>query len=78
MDEEMKKRKKKKPADAGDGGHKKPWQETCATPEEIKAMLSERTILLYNEVLFRTHVHLLSHVLTSCETDQLLLSIFDG
>ena len=30
--------------------HKKPWQETYATPEEIKAMLSERAILRYNEV----------------------------
>ena len=45
MDEEKKKRKKK-PVDAGDGGHKKPWQETYATPEEIKAMLSERVMLL--------------------------------
>ena len=55
MDEEKKKRKKK-PAESGDGGHKKPWQETCATPEEIKAMLSERVMLRYNEVRGRTVV----------------------
>ena len=59
MDEEKKKRKKKA-ADAGDGGHKKPWQETYATPEEIKAMLDRKVSLRYNEVRGRTEIHWLS------------------
>ena len=77
MDEEKKKRKKKA-VDAGDGGHKKPWQETCATPEEIKAMLSERVMLRYNEVRGRTEIHRLSQGLTIGENDQGLLTIFGG
>ena len=77
MDEEKKKRKKK-PADAGDGGHKKPWQETYATPEEIKTMLSERVTLRYNEVRGRTEIHRLSQGLTIGENDQGLLTIFGG
>ena len=77
MDEEKKKRKKK-PVDAGDGGHKKPWQETYATPEEIKAMLSERVLLRYNEVRGRTKIHRLSQGLTIGENDQGLLTIFGG
>ena len=40
--------------------HKQPWQEKYATPEEIKAMLSERVMLRYNEVRGRTEVHYLS------------------
>ena len=78
MDEEKKKRKKKKPADSRDGGHKKPWQETCATPEEIKAMLSERVLLRYNEVRGRTEIHRLSQGLSIGENDQGLLTIFGG
>ena len=78
MDEEKKKRKKKKSVDAGDGGHKKPWQETYATPEEIKAMLSERVLLRYNEVRGRTEIHRLSQGLTIGENDQGLLTIFGG
>jgi hypothetical protein len=35
MDEEKKKRKKKKAADSGDSGHKKPWQETSRSAEEL-------------------------------------------
>ena len=77
MDEEKKKRKKRA-VDAGDGGHKKPWQETCATPEEIKAMLSERVLLRYNEVRGRTEIHRLSQGLTIGENDQGLLTIFGG
>ena len=77
MDEEKKKRKKK-PMDSGDNGHKKPWQETYATPEEIKAMLSERVILRYNEVRGRTEIHRLSQGLTIGENDQGLLTIFGG
>ncbi|MBQ3768496.1 MAG: hypothetical protein II866_05810, partial [Prevotella sp.] len=78
MDEEKKKRKKKKAADAGDGGHKKPWQETYATPEEIKAMLDDRVLLRYNEVRGRTEIHRLSQGLTIGENDQGLLTIFGG
>jgi hypothetical protein len=77
MDEEKKKRKKRA-VDAGDGGHKKPWQETYATPEEIKTMLSERAILRYNEVRGRTEIHRLSQGLTIGENDQGLLTIFGG
>ena len=58
--------------------HKKPWQETCATPEEIKAMLSERAILRYNEVRGRTEIHRLSQGLTIGENNQGLLTIFGG
>ena len=42
MDEEKKKRKKK-PVDAGDGGHKKPWQETYATPTKSSSIANSRT-----------------------------------
>ena len=83
MDEEKKKRKKKKrkkkkAADAGDGGHKKPWQETYATPEEIKAMLADRVLLRYNEVRGRTEIHRLSQGPTIGENEQGLLTIFGG
>ena len=40
--------------------HKKPWQETYATPEEIKAMLDSRVSLRYNEVRGRPEIHWLS------------------
>ena len=48
MDE--KKKGKKKETSDGNEGHKKPWQEVYATPEEIKAMLANRVSLRYNEV----------------------------
>ena len=44
----MAKQKTKK--DEAPREHKKPWQETYATPEEIKAMLDSRVSLRYNEV----------------------------
>ena len=58
--------------------HKKPWQDTYATPEEIKAMLSERVLLRYNEVRGRTEVHWLSQGLTIGEDEQGRLTIFGG
>ena len=78
MDEEKKKRKKKKLAESGDSGHKKPWQETYATPEEIKAMLADRVLLRYNEVRGRTEIHRLSQGPTIGENEQGLLTIFGG
>ena len=48
MDE--KKKGKKKETSNSNEGHKKPWQEVYATPEEIKAMLANRVSLRYNEV----------------------------
>ena len=66
----------------GQGGspkeHKRPWQETTATPQEIKAMLSERVLLRYNEVRGRTEIHWLSQGLTIGEDEQGLLTIFGG
>ena len=79
-DEKPKKQKKRSAAkeDGGGKGHKRPWQETMATPEEIKAMLSERVLLRYNEVRGRTEVHWLSQGLTIGEDEQGLLTIFGG
>ena len=51
---------KKTKKDEAPREHKKPWQETYATPEEIKAMLSERVMLRYNEVRGQTEIHWLS------------------
>ena len=56
--------------------HKKAWQETCATVEEIKAMVSERVLLRYNEVRRRTEVHWLSEGPVIQEDEQGLLTIF--
>ena len=56
--------------------HKKPWQETYATPEEIKAMVSNRVMLRYNEVRRRTEVHWLSEGPVIQENEQGLLTIF--
>ena len=56
--------------------HKKAWQETCATVEEIKAMVSERVLLRYNEVRRRTEVHWLSEGPIIQEDEQGLLTIF--
>ena len=81
MSDEKPKKQKKRSAAKEDGGgkeHKRPWQETTATPEEIKAMLSERVLLRYNEVRGRTEVHWLSQGLTIGEDEQGLLTIFGG
>ena len=56
--------------------HKKPWQETYATVEEIKQMVSERVLLRYNEVRRRTEVHWLSEGPVIQEDEQGLLTIF--
>ena len=58
--------------------HKKSWQETYATPEEIKAMLSERVMLRYNEVRGRTEIHWLSAGPVLKADEQGLLTIFGG
>ena len=60
------------------GSHKASWQETYATPEEIKAMLSERVMLRYNEVRGRTEVHYLSAGPVLKADEQGLLTIFGG
>ena len=54
MDNKDNKKKPKKKTDEAPREHKKSWQEQYATPEEIKAMLSERVMLRYNEVRGRT------------------------
>jgi predicted P-loop ATPase len=56
--------------------HKKPWQETYATVEEIKQMVSNRVMLRYNEVRRRTEVHWLSEGPVIQENEQGLLTIF--
>ena len=58
--------------------HKKPWQETVATPDEIKAMLDNRVSLRYNEVRGRTEIHWLSAGPVIGEDEQGLLTIFGG
>ena len=58
--------------------HKKSWQETYATPEEIKAMLSERVMLRYNEVRGQTEIHWLSAGPVLKADEQGLLTIFGG
>ena len=79
-DEKPKKRKPKSAAKEDGGGkeHKRSWQETYATPEEIKAMLSERVMLRYNEVRGRTEVHYLSAGPVLKADEQGLLTIFGG
>ena len=72
----MKKETKKK--DDAPREHKRPWQETMATPQEIKAMLSERVLLRYNEVRGRTEIHWLSQGPVIGEDEQGLLTIFGG
>ena len=72
----MVKRKTKK--DEAPREHKKPWQEQYATPEEIKAMLSERVMLRYNEVRGRTEIHWLSAGPVLKADEQGLLTIFGG
>ena len=75
METETKTKTKKKTKKEG-GEHKRPWQEVYATPEEIRAMLSERVMLRYNEVRGRTEIHWLSEGLTIGEDEQGLLTIF--
>ena len=58
--------------------HKKSWQETYATPEEIKAMLDTRVSLRYNEVRGRTEIHYLSAGPVIRADEQGLLTIFGG
>ena len=72
----MKKEKQKK--DEAPREHKKPWQETYATPEEIKAMLDSRVSLRYNEVRGRTEIHWLSAGPVLKADEQGLLTIFGG
>ena len=72
----MAKQKTKK--DEAPREHKKPWQETYATPEEIKAMLNERVMLRYNEVRGRTEIHWLSAGPVIRADEQGLLTIFGG
>ena len=69
----MKKETKK---DEAPREHKKPWQETYATPEEIKAMLDRRVSLRYNEVRGRTEIHWLSAGPVIRADEQGLLTIF--
>ena len=69
----MKKETKK---DEAPREHKKPWQETYATPEEIKAMLDARVSLRYNEVRGRTEIHWLSAGPVIKPDEQGLLTIF--
>ena len=73
----MKKDTKKKD-DAPQKEHKKSWQETYATPEEIKAMLDTRVSLRYNEVRGRTEIHWRSAGPVIREDEQGLLTIFGG
>ena len=40
--------------------HKKPWQETYATMEEIERFVDDRVALRYNVVTHRTEYHLWS------------------
>ena len=70
------KTKTKTKTDEAPREHKKAWQETCATVEEIKAMVSERVLLRYNEVRRRTEVHWLSEGPVIQEDEQGLLTIF--
>ena len=72
----MAKQKTKK--DEAPREHKKPWQETYATPEEIKAMLDSRVSLRYNEVRGRTEIHYLSAGPVIRADEQGLLTIFGG
>ena len=81
MSDEKPKKRKNSPSQSreGQGGspkeHKRPWQETMATPQEIKAMLSERVLLRYNEVRGRTEIHWLSQGPVIGEDEQGLLTI---
>ena len=78
MDNKDNKKKPKKKTDGAPREHKKSWQEQYATPEEIKAMLSERVMLRYNEVRGRTEIHWLSAGPVLKADEQGLLTIFGG
>ena len=78
MDNKDNKKKPKKKTDEAPREHKKSWQEQYATPEEIKAMLSERVMLRYNEVRGRTEIHWLSAGPVLKADEQGLLTIFGG
>jgi len=56
--------------------HKKSWQETYATPDEIKAMLDNRVSLRYNEVRGRPEIRRLSKGPVIRADEQGLLTIF--
>ena len=56
--------------------HKKSWQETYATPEDIKAMLDSRVSLRYNEVRGRPEIHWLSSGPSIRADERGLLTIF--
>ena len=58
------------------GSHKASWQETYATPEEIKAMLDSRVSLRYNKVRGRPEIHWLSRGPVIKADEQGLLTIF--
>ena len=49
---------KKKNEETPQKEHKKPWQETYATPEEIKTFLRDHIYLRYNTVKYRVEVRL--------------------
>ena len=70
----MKKETKKK--EGAPREHKKSWQETYATPEEIKAMLDNRVSLRYNEVRGRPEIRRLSRGPVIRADEQGLLTIF--
>jgi predicted P-loop ATPase len=70
----MKKETKKK--EGAPREHKKSWQETYATPEEIKAMLDNRVSLRYNEVRGRPEIRRLSRGPVIKADEQGLLTIF--
>ena len=84
MSDEKSKKRKNTPSLSREGRgespkeHKRPWQEMMATPQEIKAMLSERVLLRYNEVRGRTEMHRLSQGPVIGEDEQGLLTIFGG
>ena len=59
MELEDKSKKRKKKADqTTEREHKKPWQETYATPKEIKAFLDDHIYLRYNTVKHRVEARL--------------------
>ena len=59
MESEDKSKKRKKKADqTTEREHKKPWQETYATPKEIKAFLDDHIYLRYNTVKHRVEARL--------------------
>ena len=81
MSDEKPKKRKNSPSlnrEGRGGSHKKSWQETYATVEEIQAMLDSRVLLRHNEVRGRTEIHYLSQGPVIRENEQGLLTIFGG